>query len=140
MTFACSWALQKALFAALAADPTVSAMAAGRVWDEADAAAVAGAAGGPWVVVGDETVEPWSTATDDGAAHVVEIGVAAEAGGFGALKRLAGAVCDVALAPLALERGRVVSSRFLGGRTRREEKGRVRRIELRFRIVVEDAA
>lgn len=92
------------------------------------------------MVLGDETVEPWSTASDDGAAHVVAISAVAETGGFGALKRLAGAICDVALAPLTLERGRIVSSRFLGGRTRREEKGRVRRIELRFRIVIEHLA
>lgn len=140
MSFACSWALQKALFAALAADPEVGALAGGRIWDEGDAAAVVAAGGGPCVVLGDETVEPWSTASDDGAAHVVAISAVAETGGFGALKRLAGAICDVALAPLALERGRVVSSRFVGGRTRREEKGRVRRIELRFRIVIEQLA
>jgi hypothetical protein len=140
MSFACSWALQKALFAALAADPEVGALAGGRIWDEGDAAAVVAAGGGPCVVLGDETVEPWSTVSDDGAAHVVAISAVAETGGFGALKRLAGAICDVALAPLMLERGRVVSSRFVGGRTRREEKGRVRRIELRFRIVIEQLA
>jgi hypothetical protein len=140
MSFACSWPLQKALFAALAADPAVGALAGARIWDEGDAAAVLAAGGGPCVILGDETVEPWSTASDEGAAHVVTISALSEAGGFSALKRLAGAVCDVALAPLTLERGRVVSSRFLGGRTRREEKGRARRVELRFRIVVEDLA
>jgi hypothetical protein len=140
MTFAFSWPLQKALFAALAADPAVGALAGPRIWDEADAAAVAAAGGGACVILGEETVEPWSTADDDGAAHVVTVAVVADGGGFGALKRLAGAVCDVALAPLALERGRVVSSRFLGGAARREAKGRSRRIELRFRIVVEEQA
>jgi hypothetical protein len=140
MTYAFSWSLQKALFAALAADPAVGALAGGRVWDEGDAAAVAAAGDGPCVIVGDEAVEPWSSATDEGAAHVVTIAAFAESGGFGALKRLAGAVCDVVLGPMTLERGRVVSSRFVGGRTRREEKGRVRRVELRFRIVVEDLA
>jgi hypothetical protein len=140
MSFACSWALQKALFAALSADPAVGALAGPRIWDEGDAAAVSTAGGGPCVILGDETVEPWSTASDDGAAHVVTISTVAESGGFGALKRLAGAVCDVVLAPMTLERGRVVSSRFLGGRTRREGKGRTRRVELRFRIVVEHLA
>jgi hypothetical protein len=140
MTYACSWPLQKALFETLAGDPAVAALAGGRVWDEGDAAAVVAADDGPCVILGDETVEPWSTATDEGSAHVVTIAVVAEAGGFGALKRLAGAVCDVILAPMTLERGRVVSSRFVGGRTRREEKGRARRVELRFRIVVEDVA
>jgi hypothetical protein len=140
MSYVCSWALQKALYAALSADQAVGALAGSRIWDEGDAAAVAAADGGPCVILGDETVEAWSTATDAGAVHVVTISAVAEAGGFGALKRLAGAVCDVLLGSIALERGRVVSSRFLGGRTRREEKGRVRRVDLRFRIVVEDLA
>jgi len=76
--------------------------------------------------------------TDRGAAHAVQISVVCGAGGFGALKRLADAVCAVALGPLGLSRGRVVSANFLGGRTRRIEGAGLRQIDLRFRLAIED--
>jgi hypothetical protein len=138
MTYALAWDLQRALFDALRTDPAVAALTGARVWDEP--AGAPSADGAPWLTIGDETVEPWSTATDDGAAHVLTIVAAAERPGFEAVKRLAAAACEVALGPLPLARGRVVGARLLGARTRREDGGRVRLVELRVRIVVEDAA
>ncbi len=140
MTYAFSWPLQQALFAALTADPEIAALAGGRVWDEAGMPGPAGAGDGPWVLIGDETVVPWSTATEIGAEHVLRIDVVGPAPGFAALKRVAAAVCAVATGPLALARGRIAGAGFLGGRTLREDKGRLRRIALRFRIVVEETA
>jgi hypothetical protein len=137
MTYAFSWALQRAVFTALAADPSLRAIAAGRVYDEPPHGADLGAETAPYVLIGEERVEPWSTATDRGAAHAIRVTVVAEPGGFGAAKRAAGAVCDRLLGALPLERGRVVNASFLGGRALREGDGR-RRIDLRFRIVVED--
>lgn len=138
MTYAFSWPLQQALFAALQADPTVAAMAGGRIYDEAPHAEALTGTVGPWLVLGDETVDAWSTATDRGASHAVQVSVIAPGRGFGVLKRLAAAVCDVALGPLALDRGRVVFASFLGGRTRRDEGAGLRRIDLRFRLAIED--
>jgi hypothetical protein len=130
-----SWPLQQALFAALTADPAVQALADGRVFDAAPHADEGGAAG-PCVLIGDETVEPWSTATDRGAEHVVTLSAVGPERGFGPVKRLAGAVCDAALGPLAPSRGRVVNSSFLGARAVRTQTGR--RIDMRFRIVIEE--
>lgn len=138
MTYAFSWALQQALFAALRDHPDVAALAGGRVHDEAPHAAEGALASGPVILLGDESVEPWGAANDAGAAHAVQIAVVSADRGFGALKRLAGAVCEVALGPLALSRGRVVNASFLGGRTSRIEGAGLRRIDLRFRIAVED--
>ena len=139
MTYAFSWPLQQALFAALRADPALSALVAGRIYDEAPHTAEQRPAG-PWIVIGDEQVDAWSTATDRGAAHAIQISVLGAERGFGVLKQAAAAVCDVALGPLPLGRGRVVSANFLGGRTRRIEGAGVRQIDLRFRLAIEDNA
>ncbi|MCL5775587.1 DUF3168 domain-containing protein [Limibaculum sp. FT325] len=54
---------------------------------------------------------------------------------------MAGAVSDALLgAPLALERGRAVLVSFVSARTKREERDTLRRIDLRFRVLVEDTA
>ncbi len=138
MTYAFSWPLQQALFGALQADATVAELAGARVYDEAPHAEALAGLTGPYVVLGDETVDAWSTATDRGATHAVQVSVISPERGFGALKRLAAAVCAVALGPLALDRGRVVFASFLGGRTRRVEGAGLRRIDLRFRLAVEE--
>ena len=83
---------------------------------------------------------PWATATDAGAAHVISISVISTHRGFSVAKQVAGAVCEAALGPLTLSRGRVANSGFLGARTRRLAVGPSRRIDLRFRIVIEDQA
>ena len=135
MSCAFSWPLQQALCAALAADPVVQAEAEGRVFDAAPHADEGGA-GGPYVLIGDETVAPWSTATDRGAEHALTLSVVGPDTGFGPVKRLAGAVCDVVLGPLAPSRGRVVNASFLGAKAQRTPTGR--RIDLRLRFVIEE--
>lgn len=140
MTYAFSWPLQQALFAALRADPTLGALVGARIYDEAPHAAALSPEGGPWIVIGDEQVDAWSTATDRGAAHAVQISAVGAERGFGVLKRVASAICDVALGPLPLSRGSVVTANFLGGRTRRIEGAALRQIDLRFRIAIEDDA
>lgn len=134
MSYAFAWPLQQALYAALTADPAVQALAGGRVLDAAPHADEAGLSA--HVLIGEETVEPWSTATDDGAAHVVTLSVAGPEQGFGALKRLAGAVSAAALGPLAPSRGRIVDARFLGAKAQRTAGWR--RVDLRFRYLIED--
>jgi hypothetical protein len=137
MTYAFSWHLQRAVFAALSADPALREVAGGRVYDEPPHGAELGPGTGPYVLIGEERVEPWSTAPDRGAIHELRATVVAAPGGFGAAKQAAAAVSDRLLGALPLARGRVVNSGFLGGRALRAGDGR-RRIELRFRIVVED--
>ena len=140
MTYALSWPLQRAIFDALAADPNVTALVGDRIYDapppfEADAAPDA-----PWLTLGDERVDDWSTKDSTGAVHVLSVAVHAPRRGFGAAKEIAGAVSDaLTAAALAPDRGRVVHVGFVSGRTRRSDNDLMRRVELRFRILVEDA-
>ncbi len=139
MTYALSWPLQRAIFDALTADPTVTALAGDRIYDapppfEADAAPDA-----PWVTLGDERVDDWSTKDSTGAVHMLTVAVHAPKRGFGEAKEIAGAICDaLTAAALAPTRGRVVHVGFVSGRTRRSDNDLMRRVELRFRVLVED--
>lgn len=135
MSYVHGFALQSALFDALSADSALVGVVGPRIYDEAPLAVPEGA----YLVLGDEQVSPWSTASDAGAAHELAVTVFSPARGFAELKRAAAAICDVALGPLAVEGARVAFSSFLGGRTRRPEAGLPRRIELRFRIALEAA-
>lgn len=132
-----SWPLQQALVAALVADPTIAALANGQVFDEpprdtGDAV--------PIVLLGEETVTPWATATESGAEHRVEIAVVGQAHGFSVLKPLADAVCGAVLGLAAVDGGRIVNAAFLSARTRRDALRQMRRIDMSFRIVIEDDA
>lgn len=133
-----SWPLQQALFAALSSAPAVTAIVGSRVLDEPLPAGMR--PDGPSILLGDEAVRPWATATETGAEHRVEIALVGREHGFGPLKRLAAAVADCVLGPLPLDGGRVVNAVLIGARTRRETASQVRRIDLTFRIVVEDDA
>ncbi|HUF56380.1 MAG TPA: DUF3168 domain-containing protein [Thermohalobaculum sp.] len=140
MTYALSWPLQRAIYDTLAADPTLTALLGGRIYDapppfEADAAPDA-----IWVTLGDERVDDWSTKDSSGAVHMLAIAVHAPQRGFGEAKDVAGVISDVLTgAALAPERGRVVHVGFVSGRTRRSDNDLMRRVELRFRVLVEDA-
>lgn len=139
MTFAMSWALQEAVFAALTSDPTLAASIGDRIYDapppfEADAAPDV-----PWITLGDERVDDWSTSDGAGAAHLLSVTITAPRRGFADAKKIAGQVCDVLLGgSLAPSRGQVAFVGFVGGRTRRIEKDLMRQVELRFRVLVED--
>ena len=139
MTYAFSWPLQQAVYAVLTADPAVAALVGERVYDapppfEADAAPDA-----PWVTLGDERVDEWSTKDSTGAVHLLLVAVHAPQRGFAEAKRVAGAICDALTASaLAPSRGRVVNLGFVSGRTRRSDNDAMRRVELRFRVLVED--
>ena len=139
MTYALSWPLQRAVYDALAAASAVTALVGGRIYDapppfEADAAPDA-----PWVTLGDERVDDWSTKDSTGAVHLLSVAVHAPKRGFAEAKQVAGAVCDVLTgAALTPARGRVVHVGFVSGRTRRSDNDAMRRVELRFRVLVED--
>ncbi|MEL6265527.1 MAG: DUF3168 domain-containing protein [Pseudomonadota bacterium] len=144
MTYALAWPLQQAVFALLSADAGVAALAAGRVYDAPPPMPEDATAEPPYAVIGDESVADWSAADCAGASHVIGVSVFASERSFGEAKRLAGAISD-AMAGSAdgapsLSRGRIVHVQFLSARTRREERDRLRRIDLRFRVLVEDDA
>ncbi len=137
MTYALSWPLQQGVFELLAAAPGVALLVGGRIYDaplpaEADP-------DGLYVTIGDESAADWSTGSDRGAVHDLTIAVHAPRRGFGEAKQAAGAISDALLGgQIAMSRGRAVQVRFLGARTRRAEGDALRRVEMRFRVTVED--
>lgn len=139
MTYALSWPLQQGVFQLLSNDAGVAALTGGRIHDAPLPPEAEAEPDGIYVTLGDETARDWSTATDSGAVHLVSIFVHAPRRGFAEAKQVAGAISDVLLSgAMALSRGRVVLVRFVEARTRRQENGALRRIEMRFRILIED--
>lgn len=138
MTMSLSAPLQRALYERLTTAPALAELA-GRVFDDAPhRSRDAGAE--PYVTLGDEIVSPWNTATDAGAAHETVIRVYAPQRGFLPAKAIAALIAEVIEAdPPTPARGRIVTHEFTGARTRREEQGALRRIDLTFRFVIEDA-
>ena len=136
MTMALSAPLQRALFERLSTAPELAALN-GRIFD--DAPHRAAGVEGVFITLGDERVAPWNTATEIGAAHDAEIRVHGSVRGFLPVKEIAAVVAALIEAnPPTPERGAIVTHEFTGARTRREEQGAGRRIDLTFRFVIED--
>lgn len=127
MSYAISAPLQAAMFARLSEVLTVP------VLDASDEVR-----GGTWVLIGPEDVRDRSDATGVGAEFRVVISVLSDAPGFQDAKDVAGQVSDALERPLLLQRGRVVAVWFDRAAARRLNAGRARRIDLTFRIRVED--
>lgn len=139
MTYALSWPLQEAVHRLLSTDAAVATLVGTRIYDAPLPVGVETDPDGLYVTIGDEQVEDWSTATDRGAAHTLRIAVHAPRRGFAEAKQAAGAISDALLGgTLPLSRGRAVLVRFAGAHTRREEGDALRRIEMRFRVTLED--
>ena len=138
MTYALSWPLQEGLFALISGDPACDALLSGRVYDAAPHLG-GEEPDGVYVTLGDEQTSDWSTASDAGAIHLVSMSIHSPGHGFAVAKQAAAAVCDAVLAGgLTLSRGRLVNARFVDARTRRAEADAHRRIDLRFRLTLED--
>ena len=139
MTYALSWPLQEGMFQLLSTDAAVTALVDGRVYDAPPSLEAEADPDGIYVTIGDESARDWSTATDHGAAHLLTIAVHAPRRGFAEAKQAAAAISDAMLGgAIALTRGRVILVRFVDARTRRREGDALRRIEMRFRVTVED--
>ena len=135
MTYAVSAALQAGVYGALAGDATLSALVGGAIFD----AEPAGSLPELYVTLGPEAVRASSDGSGGGAVHEFVISVVTDAAGFTTAKRAGVLVCDVLIdADLALERGRLVSCRFLKAKATRAENGSARRIDLTFRARVDD--
>ena len=136
MSYAIAAPLQEAVYARLVGDPTVQTLAGDAVYD----AVPPGTPPGTFVVVGPEEVQDRSDATGAGAEHRLRISVVSDAAGFHRSKELAGAVSDALLATAlpALRRGRVVGLWFQRAEATRVRSSGARRIDLYFRVRVED--
>jgi len=129
-----SWALQQAVFAALAADaPLVALLGAPRIFDD-----VPQGTDFPYLAFGQTTARDWSTGTEDGAEHTLTLSVWSQARGKKEAHEIMGAV-RAALhdAPLALNGHRLVTLRHEFSETRREPDGDTIRGTVRFRAVTE---
>ncbi|WP_118134884.1 DUF3168 domain-containing protein [Oceanicella sp. SM1341] len=139
MTYAMSWALQKAVFARLSGDTALGALVGGAIHDAPPHAARSADPLAVYVTLGDETARAWDTADSHGCTHDFDVTVHSGAEGFAASKEVAEAVCDALVdADLALERGHLVALRFVQARAQRGRSPEKRRITLRFRAVIED--
>jgi hypothetical protein len=136
MSYGCAAALQEAVYGRLAADDALRALVGPAIYD----AVPPGTPPGTFVVVGPEEVADRSDATGAVVEHRLQISVISALAGFHQAKEVAAAVSDALLAaPIPdLRRGRVVGTWFQRATAMRMRQGGARRIDLFFRILVED--
>ncbi len=136
MSYATSAALQAAVFARLSTDPAVQPLVGTAIHD----AIPPGTPPGTFIVMGPEEVIDRSDATAAAAEHRLKISVISNAAGFQQAKEVAGAVSDALLQapPPVLTRGRVVGVWFQRAEASRMRSTGARRIDLTFRVLVED--
>lgn len=139
MTYAISWPLQEGIYSAVCEDPSCANLLGARIFDAAPSPTGGGIPDDVYMTFGDEEVQDWSTGSTNGAVHTVRISVYAPRRGFSDAKQTASAISDAILnGSLTLARGTVVNARFVDAKTAREETDNLRRIDLRFRITVQD--
>jgi hypothetical protein len=128
-----SLALQKAVFAALVADPGVGALVGDRVHD-----APPGEPAFPYVTIGDTRVSDWSTGTETGAEHRLTLTVWSRERGkrecYAVMEAIEAVLHDAAL---TLEDHTLANLRFEFADVTRERDGITWRATMRFRAVTE---
>lgn len=135
MSYGVSTALQQAVYQHLVADPGVTALVGGAIYDAVPPGIVAGT----YVSLGPEDVRDASDLTGHGALHEITVSVVTDAAGFSTAKAVATAVSDALVdAALTLDRGALVYLNFHRARARRVQDADVRRIDLKFRARVQD--
>ncbi|MEM7057331.1 MAG: DUF3168 domain-containing protein [Pseudomonadota bacterium] len=140
MTYAISWPLQEGIYSLICTDPVCSSTLGSRVFDAVPLEADNGTPDDVYMTFGDEEVQDWSSGSTNGAIHLITVSVHAPRHGFSDAKQAAAAVSDAILSGgLSLTRGNVVNVRFVDARTTRQEVDGLRRIDLRFRITVQDS-
>ncbi len=138
MSVSLSADLQGAVFQALAGDASLAALVGAEIYD-APLPSDGSLPDGEHVTLGEEVVKPFNTATSKGGVHDFEVNVHSTASGFSAAKQVAAAIGDVLVdADLVIPGGNLVSLQFLRARAKRGISPELRRIELRFRAVVEN--
>ncbi|MBS0241936.1 MAG: DUF3168 domain-containing protein [Proteobacteria bacterium] len=128
-----SWSLQKAVYAALAADAAVASFVADRLFD-----AVPQRRSFPYVTLGQSTVRDWSTGSDEGDEHQLTLHVWSRADGRREAHELMSAL-KLALheRTLSLEGHHLVNLRHELSEARREPDGETYHGIVRLRAVTE---
>lgn len=99
----------------------------------------AGTAPETYVLIGPEEVRDASDVSGPGAEHRMVVSVVSRAAGFAAAKGVAAAISDsLRDAALVTERGRVAGLWFHHARAARLDNGALRRVDLTFRVRLED--
>jgi hypothetical protein len=128
------WDLQKAVYAALAADATLTTLlGATAIYDEAPQNAAF-----PYAIIDQMQIRDWSTGTETGAEHMLTLHVWSRYAGKKQVHEIADAiraVLDGAL--LNLDGHRLVNLRHQFSELRREADGETQHGVLRFRAVTE---
>jgi hypothetical protein len=129
-----SWALQQAVFAALAEDAALLALLGGpRIYDD-----VPQGTGFPYVTFALSQVRDWSTSTEAGAEHALTLHVWSQAKGrketHEIMSALGAALHD---RPLVLSDHRLVNLRLEQSDARRDTDGETCHGIVRFRAVTE---
>ena len=128
------WDLQKAVYAALIADATLTMLLGGdSIHDAAPQTATF-----PYVVIDQMQVRDWSTGTEDGAEHVLTIHVWSRHAGKAEAYEIADAVRSVLdTAFLTLDDHRLINLRHQYSELKRDEDGETHHGVMRFRAVTE---
>ncbi|MEL7345410.1 MAG: DUF3168 domain-containing protein [Pseudomonadota bacterium] len=135
MTYAISQSLQEAVFETLSTNAELTALVGSAVFD----AEPEGMVPEIYVSLGVETVRDRSTKSGAAAAHDIMVSVVTTAAGFKSAKVAAGVISDALVgATPPLDRGGVCGIWFVRGRARRVRSKDTRRIDLTFRVLVED--
>jgi hypothetical protein len=130
-----SIALQKAIFAALAADARLKAIVGDRVFDY-----VPRSTAFPYIVIGDDRTRDWSTATEPGSEHALTLHVWSRAPGRLEARRAVDAiVAALTNAALAVEGHTLVDLRWLDTEIGKESDGETLHARIRFRALLEPA-
>ncbi len=92
----------------------------------------------PYALFADAQLRDWSGDLSPGAEHFFTIGVTSTMRGLSEALDLAQRIADLLNeAPLALQDHRLIDLRFQSMETRRDQNGRVARVNLRFRATTE---
>lgn len=138
MSLALSGELQGEIYNALIGDAAVTALVGGEIYD-APLPASGTVPSGEHVTLGEEAVKPFGSVTSSGGVHDFDVVVHSTANGFAAAKVVAAAVSDVLVdANFSISGGHLVSLRFVKAKAKRGLAPELRRIEMRFRAVIED--
>jgi Protein of unknown function (DUF3168) len=129
-----AWSLQKAIFAALAADATLLALLGGpRIYDD-----VPQASAFPYISFGPLTARDWSTATDAGTEHTITLNVWSQAKGRAQVHEIMSAARAVLHGQsLTLDGHRLINLRHESSEARRSADGETYLGTARFRAVTE---
>ncbi len=126
-------ALRKAIRAYLLADAGFAAMLSDKFYDEAPRGMEP-----PYALFADAQLRDWSADLSPGAEQFFTIGVTSTMRGLTEALELAQRIVSLLNeAPLVLQDHRLIDLRFQSMETRRDQNGRIARVNLRFRATTE---